>query len=119
MSIQMRTAIVTGGGSGIGQAVGVALCAAGWAVVLAGRKVETLERTRQLAQGSGLIETHVADVTDDASVEQLFDAVVERYGHLALLFNNAGINVRPVPLDQLSTAELQSIIATNILGSFL
>jgi NAD(P)-dependent dehydrogenase (short-subunit alcohol dehydrogenase family) len=39
------------------------------------RKV-TLERTRQLARGSGLIETHVADVTDDASVEQLFDAVV-------------------------------------------
>jgi hypothetical protein len=50
MSNNMRTAIVTGGGSGI---------------------VETLERTRQLAQGSGLIETHVADVTDDASVEQL------------------------------------------------
>ena len=36
-------------------------------------------------------ETHVTDVTDDASVEQLFDAVVERYGHLDLLFNNAGI----------------------------
>src|SRR5580698_6091295 len=119
MSNKMRTAIVTGGGSGIGQAVGVALCAAGWTVVLAGRKVETLERTRQLAQGSGLIETHVADVSDDASVEQLFDAVVERYGRLALLFNNAGINVRPVPLDQLSTAELRSIIATNLLGSFL
>ena len=39
-----------------------------------------------------MIEMHVADVTDDASVEQLFDAVVERYGRLALLFNNAGIN---------------------------
>ena len=119
MTDNMRTAIVTGGGSGIGQAVGLALCAAGWTVVIAGRKVETLERTRQLAHGSGLIETHVADVTDDASVEQLFDAVVERHGHLALLFNNAGINVPSVPLDQLSTAELQSIIATNLLGSFL
>jgi NAD(P)-dependent dehydrogenase (short-subunit alcohol dehydrogenase family) len=84
MTNNMRTAIVT---SGIGQAVGLALCAAGWTVVIAGRKVETLERTRQLAQGSGLIETHVADVTDDASVEQLFDAVVEQYGRLALLFN--------------------------------
>jgi NAD(P)-dependent dehydrogenase (short-subunit alcohol dehydrogenase family) len=119
MTNHMQTAIVTGGGSGIGQAVGLALCAAGWTVVIAGRKVETLERTRHLAQGSGLIETHVADVTDDASVEQLFDAVVERHGRLALLFNNAGINVPPVPLDQLSTAELRSIIATNLLGSFL
>jgi NAD(P)-dependent dehydrogenase (short-subunit alcohol dehydrogenase family) len=118
MSNNMRTAIVTGGGSGIGQAVGLALCAAGWTVVIAGRKVETLERNRQLAQGSGLIETQVADVTDDVSVEQLFDAVVERYGRLALLFNNAGINVVPVPLDQLSMAELRSIIATNLLGSF-
>jgi NAD(P)-dependent dehydrogenase (short-subunit alcohol dehydrogenase family) len=119
MTNNMGTAIVTGGGSGIGQAVGLALCAAGWTVVIAGRKVATLERTRQLAQGSGLIETHVADVSDDASVEQLFDAVVERHGGLALLFNNAGINVSPVPLDQLSTAELRSIIATNLLGSFL
>jgi NAD(P)-dependent dehydrogenase (short-subunit alcohol dehydrogenase family) len=42
MSNNMRTAIVTGGGSGIGQAVGVALCAAGWTVI-AGRKVETLD----------------------------------------------------------------------------
>jgi NAD(P)-dependent dehydrogenase (short-subunit alcohol dehydrogenase family) len=114
MTNKMRTAIVTGGGSGIGQAVSLALCADGWTVVIAGRKVETLERTRQLAEGSGLIETHVADVADDASVEQLFDAVVERHGRLALLFNNAGINVSPVPLDQLST-----IIATNLLGSFL
>jgi NAD(P)-dependent dehydrogenase (short-subunit alcohol dehydrogenase family) len=119
MSNNMRTAIVTGGGSGIGQDVGLALCAARWTVVIAGRKVGTLERTRQLAQGSGLIETHVTDVTDDASVEQLFDAVVERYGHLDLLFNNAGINVPLVALDQLSTTELRSIIATNLLGSFL
>ena len=87
----MRTAIVTGGGSGICQAVGPALCAAGWTGVIAGRKVETLERARQLTQGFELIETHVTDVTDDSSVEQLFDAVVERYGRLALLFNNAGI----------------------------
>ena len=77
MTNNMRTAIVTGGGSGIGQAVGLELCAAGWTVVIAGRKAETLERTRQLSQGSGLIETHVVDVTDDASVEQLFDAVIE------------------------------------------
>jgi len=115
----MRTAIVTGGGSGIGQAVGLALCAAGWTVVITGRKWRRLRGPGKLAQGSGLIETHVADVTDDASVEQLFDAVVERHGRLALLFNNAGINEPAVPLDQLSTAELRSIIATNLLGSFL
>jgi NAD(P)-dependent dehydrogenase (short-subunit alcohol dehydrogenase family) len=119
MTKNMRTAIVTGGGSGIGQAVALALCADGWTIVIAGRKVETLEQTRQLARGSGLIHTHVADVTDDVSVEQLFDAVVERHGGLALLFNNAGMNVPPVPLDQLSTEELRSIIATNLLGSFL
>jgi NAD(P)-dependent dehydrogenase (short-subunit alcohol dehydrogenase family) len=119
MTNNMRTAIVTGGGSGIGRAVGLALCADGWTVVVAGRKLETLERTKQLAQSSGLIEKHVVDVTDDASVEQLFDSVIERHGRLALLFNNAGINVPAVPLDQLSTAELRSIIATNLFGSFL
>ena len=52
--------------------------------------METLERTRQLAQGSGLMDTHVANVTDEASVEQLFDAVVKRYGGLALPFKMPG-----------------------------
>ena len=90
-SNNMRTAIVT--------AAVLARLSALRCAPLAGPSSWPVEKWRRLG-GPGnslraldLIETHVADVTDDAPVEQLFDAVVERYGRLALLFNNAGINV--------------------------
>ena len=85
-----RIAIVTGGGSGIGAVVGQALAADGWTVVLAGRRREALEAV--MAAGSGLtgaLDAIPTDVTDEASVRDLFKTTVERYGRVDLLFNNA------------------------------
>ena len=53
------------------------------------------------------------------SVKALFDQAVESFGRVDLLFNNAGINVPAVPLDELSVADLRRIIDTNLTGSFL
>jgi len=114
-----RIAIVTGGGSGIGRSVALALAADGWTVVVAGRRREALDETVGLAKGPGQIEAIATDVTDESSVDALFDATVSRHGRIDLLFNNAGINVSNVPLDELPIAELKSILDINLLGSML
>ena len=116
---QARIAIVTGGGSGVGRAVSHAFCADGWTVAIAGRRREPLEETRATANGPGRIEPYVTDVTDEDSVQRLFDAVMERHRHLDLLFNNAGINIPAIPLDEAKAEDLRSIVAINLLGSIL
>src|SRR5258706_4530675 len=83
-----RVAIVTGGGSGIGRAVGLALGRAGWRVVLAGRREALLDAVRA-ESGDELVPIQ-ADVTDENSVRHLFDQTITRLGRVDLLFNNAG-----------------------------
>ncbi len=133
----MRVALVTGAGSGIGRAVAVALMAEGYAVVLAGRRRETLAETARLGDaggqggiaegsearrlaGSGAQSLVVpTDVTDPASVRGLFAAIRERLGRLDVLFNNAGINAPGVPLDELSFEHWRAVVDTNLTGPFL
>ena len=113
-----KIAIVTGGGSGIGRAVAQALAGAGWRVAVAGRRADALEATAALA-AAGQIVPIVTDVVDEASVDALFDETVRRLGRVDLLFNNAGVNSSPVPLDQLDVAALRAVIETNVIGSML
>jgi NAD(P)-dependent dehydrogenase (short-subunit alcohol dehydrogenase family) len=115
-----RIAIVTGGGSGIGAAVGQALAADGWTVVLAGRRREALEAV--MAAGSGLtgaLDAIPTDVTDEASVRDLFKTTVERYGRVDLLFNNAGVGAPPVDIDVLELELWSKVVAVNLTGAFL
>jgi NAD(P)-dependent dehydrogenase (short-subunit alcohol dehydrogenase family) len=119
-SVERRVALVTGGGSGIGQAVAVALAAEGDAVVVTGRRADALAETVDLGAGSaGELFAIAADVRDPASVAELFERTRERYGRLDLLFNNAGASAPPVPLDDLDVDDLVTVIETNVLGSFL
>lgn len=118
MSQSSRIAIVTGGGSGIGRATARALSAAGWTVAISGRRRDALEETVAMA-GAGPIEAIAADVTDPASVDTLFQTVVERHGRLDLLFNNAGANVRGIPYDELAVSDLLKVVNTNLIGSML
>ncbi len=113
-----KVAVVTGAGSGIGRAVSLALARAGWAVALAGRRQDALEATAAAAAGA---ETLVArcDVADAASVEQLFEATVQRFGRVDLLFNNAGTGAPAVPIDQLSVEQWKTVVDANLTGSFL
>ena len=61
----------------------------------------------------------LADVTDEAATRALFGRVAAEYGRLDLLFNNAGIAARPVPLEELALAEWRAVIDTNLTGAFL
>ena len=113
-----QVAIVTGAGSGIGQAAALALLGAGWTVVLAGRRADALQETIQLA-GSGAKATAVpTDVTDPDSVRHLFDQAVKDHGRVDLLFNNAGIGAPAIPLEELSIEQWKAVVDTNLNGMF-
>jgi NAD(P)-dependent dehydrogenase (short-subunit alcohol dehydrogenase family) len=114
------TALVTGAGSGIGRAVALALAAKGYRVALAGRRAEPLEETAQMAGGDPADRLVVpTDVGDEAAVEALFNAIGERFGRLDLLFNNAGTGAPSAPIDELTVAQWNRVVAVNLTGAFL
>jgi NADP-dependent 3-hydroxy acid dehydrogenase YdfG len=87
-----KVAIVTGAGSGVGHAASAALAADGWSVVLAGRRAEQLESVAAEIRAAGGKALAVStDVTNEASVANLFAAAVKAFGRVDLLFNNAGV----------------------------
>ncbi|MFG2209027.1 SDR family oxidoreductase [Streptomyces sp. NPDC048638] len=117
-----RVAVVTGAGSGIGRAVALELAAAGWQVVLAGRRLEALDETARRSGHRTEGRTAVpvpADVTRPDEVDALFATVRERFGRLDLLFNNAGTFGRPGPLEDLSYDDWRAVVDVNLTGSFL
>ena len=113
-----QVAIVTGAGSGIGQAAALALLSDGWRVVLAGRRAEALQETVQLAGAGAHVLAVPTDVTDPQSVRHLFDEAVKAHGRVDLLFNNAGVGAPAIPLEELSIEHWKSVVDTNLNGMF-
>lgn len=112
--------MVTGAGSGVGKASALAFTREGYALVLAGRRVELLEQTVADIGASGpatLIAP--ADVGDPAAVRDLFSKTKERFGRLDVLFNNAGIGAPPVPMEELSYEQWKAVVDVNLTGAFL
>jgi NAD(P)-dependent dehydrogenase (short-subunit alcohol dehydrogenase family) len=114
-----RTAVVTGAGSGIGRAVALALLAEGYAVALAGRRRDALDQTRDAAADPARALAVPTDVTDPASVANLFATVLERFGRLDVLFNNAGKGAPAVSLEDLTVEQWQAVVNVNLTGMFL
>jgi NAD(P)-dependent dehydrogenase (short-subunit alcohol dehydrogenase family) len=111
-----RVALVTGAGSGIGRAVAHALAAGGYRLVLAGRRRQALEDT---AKDCPQALAATTDVSDPGAVSGLFDLIRTKFGRLDLLFNNAGTGTRPVPIEELSYSEWQTVVGVNLTGAFL
>jgi NAD(P)-dependent dehydrogenase (short-subunit alcohol dehydrogenase family) len=112
-----KVALVTGAGSGIGRAVALALVRHEYTVVLAGRRLSALEETASECRSSCL--PIATDVTQEISVNALFARIVEVFGRLDVLFNNAGAGSPGVPLEDVTLEQWQSVIATNLTGAFL
>ncbi len=115
-----QVAVVTGAGSGIGAAVTIRLLAAGYDVALAGRHENRLRDT--IAASATAPEDALVvptDVGDAAAVSALFSAVLDKWGRVDLLFNNAGSFGTPGPLDELAVRDWQAVVDTNLTGSFL
>ncbi len=120
MSTPPNVAIVTGAGTGIGRAVALALLEEGFAVVLAGRREALLEQTvADAGPHRARARAVPTDVADPASVRALFDAARDTFGRVDVLFNNAGIATRGVPLEELTVEQWKSVVDINLTGAFL
>ncbi|MGH2345676.1 MAG: SDR family oxidoreductase, partial [Chloroflexota bacterium] len=120
ISINGKIALVTGAGSGIGRAAALALHAAGYVVVLAGRHVETLEETTRLAAPpAGTMLAVPTDVGNPESVRALFARTKEGFGRLDLLVNNAGIGAPGIALEDISFEQWSTVVGVNLTGVFL
>ena len=114
-----KVAIVTGAGSGIGKATAIALLSEGYAVALAARRADALAQTATESGAGDRALAVTTDVRDPGSVKNLFAKTKEAFGRLDLLFNNAGTGAPPVPLEDLTHEQWQSVVDINLTGAFL
>ncbi len=115
-----KIALVTGGARGLGLTMATALAEAGADVAVTGRSIGPAEESaKAIASATGRrVRAFVADVTSAADVERLPSTVESELGPVDILINNAGVNIRGT-VDQLSEADWDSVIDTNLKGPFL
>jgi NAD(P)-dependent dehydrogenase (short-subunit alcohol dehydrogenase family) len=114
-----KTAVITGGGTGIGQAIAVAFAQEGARVAVAGRRKEKLQETLAQLKQTGCEAIAVeCDVTKAADTERLVKATEDRFGNVNILINNAGaLSVSTV--ETISEEDWDRLMATNVKGPFL
>lgn len=115
-----KVALITGGGQGLGKTMAAALAQVGADIALAGRRVAPCEETAAgIVKATGRRGIGVqADVTVAADVERMVATVEAEFGHIDVLVNNAGNNIRG-SVEQLSESDWDSVLDTNLKGTFL
>ena len=120
MSSSSKIAIVTGAGTGVGRAASLALSRERYTVVLTGRRAHLLEETAALAhEYDGSVLVIPTDISNPASIDQMFAKVRDHFGRLDLLFNNAGLGAPAIPLEDLTMEQWERVVQVNLTGSFL
>lgn len=118
--LEGKTAVVTGGATGIGLAIAKALAAQGANVVIASRKKENLEKAEELLKGSGArgeVAHHVLDVREPEAVDRVAQEVADRFGPAQILVNNAAGNF-VVPAAKLSPNGWRTVVDIVLNGTF-
>lgn len=114
-----KTAVITGGSRGLGEAMAMGLSEAGAQIALVARDAERLARVREaIAKSGGTAEMFIADVTREDEVADLGRAVKERFGNPQILINNAGSNVRK-SLVEFTLEEFRSVLDSSLISTFL
>jgi len=119
MRLENKVALITGGGSGIGEAAAVLFAREGARVAILGRTREKLEETvKRITDAGGEALAVQGDVSKYPDMERVVGEVVEKWGRLDVVFANAGINGVWAPIDELKPEEWEKTIAINLTGTF-
>ena len=116
MNLSKQTAVVVGGGSGMGEAISLGLASEGATVIVAGRRQAKLDEVAR--QGSENIFTHTVDVANRDSVRTLFEWIHEQFGQLHILVNCAGANVPKRSMSELDPEDWDKLMNINATGAF-
>jgi len=118
--LQGKTAIITGGGSGIGRASAMLFSNEGANVMITGRRVDKLQETAEMIKKQGGEASYIqCDVSDKDQIINLINKTAEKYGSIDCAFNNAGIDGKKASLVDLEENEWDDIININLKGTFL
>lgn len=117
MKLANKTVVVTGGGSGIGRELVLALLEKGARVAAVDLRAEGLEETARLAAAGERLSLHTADISDRAAVLALPEAVVASHGAVDGLINNAGIIQPFVHFEELDFAVIDRMVSINLMGT--
>ena len=114
-----RTAVITGGSRGLGEAMAKSLSEAGANIALVARDSNRLEQVRaSIAEAGGTAYAFTADVTCEDDVARVAEEIHQRFGHPQILINNAGINIRKNLVDY-SLEEFRSVLDASLISTFL
>ena len=113
-----RTAVVTGGGTGIGAAIARTLAEAGARVAISGRREEPLREVAESARGGPSILVHKCDVADRESVASFFEWARDELGQVDILVNSAGINIPNRSLKSITPEDWDRVMQINATGAF-
>lgn len=116
-NLEGRSAIVTGGGSGIGRAIALELVVAGVDTLIAGRRADALAETVALSTGPGRLLAVSADIREPADRQRIVDRAVEAFGGLDILVNNAGVTAL-TPLLDYTVEEWRTVMGTHAEATF-
>ena len=115
-----KVAVVTGGGSGIGQSAAFELQKSGFTVYIVGRREEELKKTIKMSDiNDPKIIAFPADITNSNEVKSLFNKIKNDFGRIDVLFNNAGMGAPRVPIEELKEEDWRKTVDVNLTGSFL
>lgn len=119
IDLRGKTAMITGGGTGLGRQTAIRLAEAGARIVLASIDVASIEETAEVIQGQGgSVLTFETDVSKEEQVLKTVDQVSEQWGGIDILVNNAAIYPSK-PANEVSVEEWDQVFAVNARGYFI
>jgi len=120
MKLLNKSAIVTGGGKGIGKEIALALAREGTDVLVAGRQADVLEQTASQIKSLGRRSLIcVTDVSNESQVDTMVNTALEAFGHIDILVNNAGVTGPTAAITNVTRDAWDEVMAINLTGAFL